>query len=130
MLGNTPPTVSYGGWGIYFATVANTYELPEVIYRIGVDRNEDYVQRDLKRTRRRWRNSDVLFAPIYKTQYVRRDYVVGSYQGGMADPIQTHVWDVTWSVPDRAGCTTRSSPCIRSPRASTCRRTSPNCPTR
>jgi hypothetical protein len=103
MLGNTPPTISYGGWGIYFAAVANTYELPEVIYRIGVDRNEDYVQRDLKRTRRRWRNSDVLFAPIYKTQYVRRDYVVGSYQGGMADPIQTHVWDVTWSVPDPRG---------------------------
>lgn len=103
MLGNTPPTVNYGGWGIYFAAVGKNYDLPEVIYRIGVDRDGDYVQRDLKRTRRRWRNSDVLFAPIYKTQYVRQNYVVGSYQGGMADPIQTHVWDVTWSVPDPRG---------------------------
>ena len=33
----------------------------------------------------------------------RRDYAVGSYQGGMADPIQTHVWDVTWAVPDPRG---------------------------
>lgn len=103
MLGNTPPTASYGGWGVYFATFGKSYELPEVIYRIGTDRSGDYVQHDLKRTRRRWRNSDVLFAPIYKTQYMRQDYAVGSYQGGMADPIQTHVWDVSWAVPDPRG---------------------------
>lgn len=102
-LGNTPPTPSYGGWGIYFAVFAKNYELPEVIYRIGVDREGDYVHHALKRTRRRWRNSDVLMAPIYRTQYVREDYVVGSYQGGMADPIQTHVWDVSWDVPDPRG---------------------------
>ncbi|ACB76187.1 hypothetical protein [Opitutus terrae] len=101
--GNTPPPAGYGGWGVYFATVARHYEVPEVIYRIAVDREGDYVQRDLKRTRRRWRNSDVLMAPIYRTNYTRRDYAVGSYQGGMADPIQTHVWDVTWAVPDPRG---------------------------
>jgi hypothetical protein len=103
LFGNTPPTASYGGWGSYFATVAKGYEVPEVIYRIAVDRDGDYLQRDLKRTRRRWRNSDVLMAPIYKQNYSRRDYAVGSYQGGMADPIQTHVWDVTWAVPDPRG---------------------------
>ena len=103
LFGNTPPTASYGGWGTYFATAAKGYDVPEVIYRIAVDRDGDYVQRDLKRTRRRWRNSDVLMAPIYKTSYMRRDYAVGSYQGGMSDPIQTHVWDVTWAVPDPRG---------------------------
>jgi len=103
LFGNTPPPAGYGGWGIYFAAVAKNYELPEVIYRIAVDRGDDYVQRDLKRSRRRWRNSEVLMAPIYKTNYMRRDYAVGSYQGGMADPIQTHVWDVTWAVPDPRG---------------------------
>ena len=102
-LGNTPPTASYGGWGVYFAAAAKNYQLPEVIYRIGVDREGDYVQHDLKRTRRRWRNSEELMAPIYKTSYMRKDYAVGSYQGGLADPIQTHVWDVTWSVPDPRG---------------------------
>jgi hypothetical protein len=103
LFGNTPPPKSYGSWGVYFATVARNYEVPEVIYRIAVDREGDYLQRDLKRTRRRWRNSDVLMAPIYKTNYTRSDYAVGSYQGGMADPIQTHVWDVTWAVPDPRG---------------------------
>jgi hypothetical protein len=102
-LGNTPPTPSYGGWGIYFAVAAKNYQLPEVIYRIGVDREGDYVQRDLKRTRRRWRHSDVLMAPIYKTNYMREHYAVGSYQGGISDPIQAHVWDVTWAVPDPRG---------------------------
>jgi hypothetical protein len=103
MFGNTPPTLGYGGWGIYFATIAKNYELPEVIYRIATDRDTDYIEHDLKRTRRRWRNSDVLMAPIYKTSYMRADYAVGSYQGGMSDPIQTHVWDVTWAVPDPRG---------------------------
>lgn len=104
LLGNTVPPASYGGWGVYFTAAAGTtYDLPEAIYRIGVDRPTDYVQESLKRSRRRWRNSDVLMMPIYRTYYARRDYAVGSYQGGMADPIQTHVWDVTWAVPDPRG---------------------------
>jgi hypothetical protein len=103
LFGNTSPPANYGGWGVYFATAAKGYDVPEVIYRVAVDRERDFVQRDLKRTRRRWRNSDVQMAPVYKTNYTRRDYAVGSYQGGMADPIQTHIWDVTWAVPDPRG---------------------------
>jgi len=103
MFGNTPPTASYGGWGIYFAVAAKNYELPEVIYRIALDRETDFTQRDMKRSRRRWRYSDVDIAPVYKTNYVRRDYAVGSYQGDITDPIQAHVWDVTWAVPDPRG---------------------------
>ena len=101
--GNTPPPSGYGGWGVYFAAVAQNYEVPEVIYRIATDRPADFVQRDLKRTRRRWRNSDVEMAPVYKTNYLRRDYAVGSYQGGVSDPIQAHVWDVTWAAADPRG---------------------------
>ena len=103
LFGSTPPPAGFGGWGIYFAPAAENYEVPEVLYRIAVDRDQDFVQRDLKRTRRRWRFSDVLMAPIYKTNYQRATYAVGSYQGGMADPIQTHVWDVTWAVPNPRG---------------------------
>ncbi|WP_415910977.1 hypothetical protein [Oleiharenicola sp. Vm1] len=101
--GNTPPPPSYGGFGIWFAVAAANYDVPEVIFRLANDRSEDYLQHDLKRSRRRWRYSDVLMAPVYKTNYMRRDYAVGSYQGGMTDPIQTHVWDVTWAVPDPRG---------------------------
>lgn len=104
--GNTPPTAGYGGWGNYYAALAKHYELPEVIHRIAVDRAEgdgDILQRDRARSRRFWRYSDELVRPIYKTQYLRREYAVGSYQGGLSDPIQTHVWDVTWRVDDPRG---------------------------
>lgn len=101
--GNTPPPASYGGFGIWFAVAAANYEVPEVIFRLANDRSEDFLQRDLKRSRRKWRYSDELMSPVYKTNYMRRDYAVGSYQGGMTDPIQAHVWDVTWAVPDPRG---------------------------
>ena len=103
LFGNTPPTPGYGGWGVYFAVAAKNYQVPDVVYAIATDRDADYLQRDLKRSRRRWRFSDVLMAPVYKTSYMRRDYAVGSFQGGLADPIQSHVWDVTWAVPDPRG---------------------------
>ena len=103
MLGNCPPTASYGGWGIFFAVAADNYELPEVIYRIGTDRAGAYTHLERKRTRHRWRNSDVRNAPVYKTAYVTRDYALGSDQGGLLQPIQQHSWDLTWAVPDPRG---------------------------
>ena len=100
--GNCPPTRGFS-WGNYYAIVAANYHLPEVIYRIAMDRDQSFTQRDLKRSRHRWRYSDVGKAPIYKTTYMTNDYAVGSYQGGMADPIQSHVWDITWATPDPRG---------------------------
>lgn len=103
LFGNCPPTQSYGGWGIYFAVVAENYELPEVIYRIATDRPEQYTHHERKRTRHRWRHSDVRNAPVYKTAYLTRDYALGSDQGGLLQPIQQHSWDLTWAVPDPRG---------------------------
>jgi len=103
MFGNTPTPKGYAGWGGMYACMAKNYTVPEVIYNIAVDRKGDFLQEDLKRTRRRWRNSDVLTALIYKTNYTCIDYAVGSYQGGLVDPIQTHAWDITWAVPDPRG---------------------------
>ncbi len=100
--GNCPPTRGFS-WGNYYAIVADNYDVPEVIYRIATDRDMPFEQRDLKRSRHQWRYSDVGKAPIYKTSYTTSEYAVGSYQGGMADPIQTHVWDVTWKTPDPRG---------------------------
>ena len=100
--GNCPPTKGFS-WGNYYGVVAENYEMPEVIYRIATDRDGSFEQRDLKRSRHQWRYSDVGKAPIYKTTYITDDYGAGSYQGGMADPIQTHVWDVTWKTPDPRG---------------------------
>jgi hypothetical protein len=100
--GNTPPQRGFS-WGNYYSIVAANYEVPEVIYRIAMDRDGPFEQRDLKRSRHKWRYSDVGKMPVYKTTYITNDYAVGSYQGGMADPIQTHVWDVTWTTPDPRG---------------------------
>ncbi|MBL9203077.1 MAG: hypothetical protein JNL39_21390 [Opitutaceae bacterium] len=103
LLGNCPPPAAYGGWGIYFSTIAEHYELPEVIYRIGTDRSGSFTHTERKRTRHRWRNSDVRNAPVYKTAYITPDYALGSDQGGLLQPIQQHSWDLTWSVPDPRG---------------------------
>ena len=100
--GNTPPQRGFS-WGNYYSLVAKNYDVPEVIYRIAMDRGGPFEQRDLKRSRHKWRYSDVAKMPVYKTTYITNDYAVGSYQGGMADPIQTHVWDVTWATPDPRG---------------------------
>lgn len=101
--GNCPPTAAYGSWGLYFAAAATHYELPEVIYRIATERSGAYSHFEQKRTRHRWRNSDVRNAPVYKTDYITADYAVGSDQGGLLQPIQQHSWDVTWAVADPRG---------------------------
>ncbi len=103
---NTPQPPSYGsGWSVFFAAAGlnSDYELPEVIYRIANDRSGPYLERELKRTRHRWRNSDVRDAPVYKQSYVTKDFALGSDQGGLLQPIQQHSWDVTWAVPDPRG---------------------------
>ena len=103
LFGNTPPTAGYSGWGLYFAPLARNYEVPEVIYRIATDRPGDILQRDRARVRRFWRYSDELSPPVHKTNYLRRDYAVGSTRGGRIDPLQSHVWDITWAEADPRG---------------------------
>ncbi len=102
LFGNVPAGEGYRGWGWgnYFAVLAEHYHVPEVIYRIAVDRDHDILQKDRARSRRIWRYSDEHMRPIHKTQYLRDQYAVGSHQGGLSDPIQSHVWDVTWTVDD------------------------------
>jgi hypothetical protein len=87
---------------LYYA-VASAYEPPEILQRIATDRTRPYTHYERKRTRNRWRYNDELNGPVYKTTYVRREYAVGSDQGGILQPIQEHSWDVTWSVPDARG---------------------------
>lgn len=103
LFGNVPPIKRYGTFAVYFAILGKNYEVPEVIYRIATDREGNVLQRDRSRARRIWRFSDEHMPPIYKTQYLRHDYAVGSHQGRVSDPIQSHVWDVTWREEDPRG---------------------------
>ena len=83
--------------------LASAYEPPEILKRIATDRSQPYTHYERKRTRNRWRFNDELHGPVYKTTYVRKEYAVGSDQGGILQPIQEHSWDVTWSVADPRG---------------------------
>jgi len=76
------------------------FEPSEIVYHIATDRSAAYQHRELKRTRHRFRFSDVKNAPVYKTTYMRKEYSVGSSQGGLLQPIQQHTWDVTWALPN------------------------------
>lgn len=99
-LGHPLPGYSYYG---FFYAASSAYQPPEVIRRIATDRSRDYTHKERKRTRHRWRFSDLRNAPVYKTTYMRRDYAVGSDQGGILQPIQQHSWDVTWDMDDPRG---------------------------
>ncbi|MFW6354311.1 MAG: hypothetical protein ACOC3I_08005, partial [Verrucomicrobiota bacterium] len=102
---NIPPPPNYGGWGLYFAAVGHrsAFVQPEVIRKIATERDGPYLHREVKRTRHRWRNSDLRNAPVYKQSYVTPEYAVGSSQGGLLQPIQQHTWDLTWAVDDPRG---------------------------
>jgi len=102
LFGQGHPLDPPGGYIIYYV-LASAYEPPEILKRIATDRSQPYTHYERKRTRNRWRFFDDLHGPVYKTTYVRREYAVGSDQGGTLQPIQEHSWDVTWNVPDARG---------------------------
>jgi len=96
------PLPNFDSYSLFYCLAA-AYQPPEVIRLIATDRSKPYLHRELKRTRHRWRFTDVRNAPVYKTMYMTRDYAVGSDQGGILQPIQQHSWDITWRVPDPRG---------------------------
>jgi hypothetical protein len=77
---------------------------PAILQRIATDRDEAYVHRELKRTRWRMRHAgpDAIelaghsTVPVYKYSYVDPDYLLGSSQGGLLQPIQQQTWSLVW----------------------------------
>ena len=80
------------------------YRPPPILERVARDRAQPYIERELKRTRWRERNAgpesyligDRRTAPVYKYSYVDRDFVLGSSQGGVLQPIQQETWSLIW----------------------------------
>jgi hypothetical protein len=85
-----------GSWETVFGALS-TYELPAVIEHMALDRRSPYVHHERKRTRNIIRFSDTMNMPVYKYTYMTRDFVLGSLQGGILQPIQQHTWDVTFA---------------------------------
>ena len=97
LFGQAPFTPS----GESFALAISGYAPPPILHFIASDRTQPYVHRELKRTRHRFRFSDVKNAPVYKYTYVRPEYVLGSTQGGLLQPIQQQTWKLQWADDDR-----------------------------
>lgn len=81
------------------------YTPPPMLERIARDMDaRPYVERELKRTRWRMRHAgknsfaigDKRTVPVYKYSYVDRDFVLGSSQGGLLQPIQQQTWSLVW----------------------------------
>ncbi|WP_420454317.1 hypothetical protein [Rubrivirga sp.] len=87
--------------GETFILAISGYEPAPILHAIASDRSRPYVHRELKRTRHRFRFSDVKNAPVYKYTFVRPEYVLGSSQGGLLQPIQQQTWGLQWAADDR-----------------------------
>jgi hypothetical protein len=85
------------------------YTPPAILERIARDETaRPYVNRERKRTRWRMRHAgedsfvvgDKRTLPVYKYSHVDRDFVLGSSQGGLLQPIQQQTWNLRWRVDD------------------------------
>ena len=74
------------------------YTPPDILTQIATDRSEPYVHLERHRTRTRIRYAKPAFDPVAKTSYVTRDYILGSTQGGLIQPIQQHTWELFWAT--------------------------------
>jgi len=88
-----------GSWETVFGALSS-YRLPVVIEHMALDRTQPYVHREKKRTRNIIRFHDEANLPVYKYTYMTKDFVLGSLQGGILQPIQQHTWDVTFAAPE------------------------------
>jgi len=90
--------------GIMQVLALSGYAPPPILERIARDRDQPYVERELKRTRWRMRHAgpdsfvigDKRTVPVYKYSYVDRDFILGSTQGGLLQPIQQQTWSLLW----------------------------------
>jgi hypothetical protein len=85
---------SQTGWIVLPAL--SDYRLPDIIYRIALDRSSPYVHRERKRVRNVIRFGTEKNPPVYKYTYVAPEYGIGSLQGGILQPIQQHTWGVRY----------------------------------
>ena len=89
------------------------YEPPDILYHVANDRDTAYVHKELKRTRWRLRNAGPdafeidgkMTKPVYKYTYMHPEFVLGSSQGGLLQPIQQQTWSLIWREEDPSGKT-------------------------
>jgi len=85
-----------------FATFAalSTYQIPEIIQKIATDRSQPFVAKERKRVRNVIRFGKEKNPPVYKTNYMSKNFSLGCIDGGLQQPIQIHTWGVTYLYDD------------------------------
>jgi hypothetical protein len=92
---------------VAFAAMTN-FVCPKIIREIATDRSEPYEQYSIKRGRQmlrymdNWSASDsshdsTFHAPVYKYDYMTKNYCLGSMQGGIVQPIQQQSWSLVFN---------------------------------
>jgi hypothetical protein len=94
------PRIGYRPHATAMIVAMSGYEPSSVMHAIGTDRSEPYVHRELHRVRHRIRFADTWLSPVAKQSYVCKDFVLGSVQGGLIQPIQQHSWELMWATDD------------------------------
>ncbi len=94
------PRIGYRPHAAAMILAMSDYSPPELLSEIATDRTTPYVHRERHRTRARIRNAKSRSAPVAKTSYVTRDFILGSTQGGLFQPIQQHSWELLWATED------------------------------
>ena len=94
------PRVGYRPHAVSLAVAMSGYHPPSALQAIATDRSEPYVHVERHRTRTRIRFADTPVEPVYKTSYVTKDFVLGSINGGLVQPIQQHSWELLWATDD------------------------------
>lgn len=79
-----------------FAAALSSYRMPEIIYHIATDRSKPYVHTETKRVRNIIRFNKDRNPPVYKYNYMTKNFCLGSMHGGILQPIQQHAWDITF----------------------------------
>lgn len=73
------------------------FVIPDLLYHIGTDRSTPYVHTETKRVRHILRLGEEKNPPVYKYTYMTPDYALGSMMGGgILQPIQQHLWDISY----------------------------------
>jgi hypothetical protein len=94
------PRIGYRPHAAALVLAMSGYTPPDVLTSIATDRSEPYVHRERHRTRTRLRYATSASEPVAKTSYVTRDFILGSTQGGLIQPIQQHSWELFWATDD------------------------------
>ena len=74
------------------------YIMPEIIYKIAMDKSVSYENKEMKRSRNRIRYYDEKNPVVAKYNYLTKNYALGSIQHGVTEQILQHTWSLNWKA--------------------------------